>query len=148
MSHGRRPTLYCAEAKRTVIMPRKYLKASTRSNAMKMDPRWSRTIYEITKVRGTTGIPEYRVRPHHTTTFDSLRRDRHSLQAKQTKQVTPPLPPCRVSQPTEWAHHGGRRPTRGRRRGGGWVGAPKHPYQVGLIYVRRRLEPWSREASH
>jgi hypothetical protein len=36
----------------------KYLKASTRSNAMKMGPRWSRTIYEITKVRGTTGIPE------------------------------------------------------------------------------------------
>ena len=32
----------------------KYLKASTRSNAMKMGPRWSRTIYEITKVRGTT----------------------------------------------------------------------------------------------
>jgi hypothetical protein len=30
---------------------------------MKMGPRWSRTIYEITKVRGTTGIPEYRVRP-------------------------------------------------------------------------------------
>jgi hypothetical protein len=41
----------------------KYLKASTRSNAMKMGPRWSRTIYEITKVRGTTGVPEYRVQP-------------------------------------------------------------------------------------
>eukprot|EP01047_Picozoa_sp_COSAG01_P057754 COSAG01_NODE_6715_length_3531_cov_4.251166_4_plen_276_part_01 len=41
----------------------KYLKASTRSNALKMGPRWSRTVYQITKVRGRTGVPEYRVEP-------------------------------------------------------------------------------------
>jgi hypothetical protein len=40
----------------------KYVKASVRSNEMKMKPRWSRTIYEITKVKGRTGVPEYRVK--------------------------------------------------------------------------------------
>jgi hypothetical protein len=48
----------------------KYLKASTRSNALKMGPRWSRTMYEITKVRGSTGVPEYRVQP-----ADDLHKD-------------------------------------------------------------------------
>jgi hypothetical protein len=52
-----------AEGDLVRLVNAKYLKASTRSNALKMGPRWSRTVYEIAKVRGTTGVPEYRVKP-------------------------------------------------------------------------------------
>eukprot|EP01049_Picozoa_sp_SAG25_P001865 SAG25_NODE_89_length_16305_cov_24.431630_5_plen_71_part_00 len=41
----------------------KYVKADLRGNQLKMNPRWSRTVYKIKSVKGTTGagVPHYRV---------------------------------------------------------------------------------------
>jgi hypothetical protein len=41
----------------------KYLKADLRGNELKMEPRWSRTVYKVKSLKGTTGasVPHYRV---------------------------------------------------------------------------------------
>jgi hypothetical protein len=41
----------------------KYVKADLRGNELKMNPRWSRTVYRVKSVKGTTGagVPHYRV---------------------------------------------------------------------------------------
>jgi hypothetical protein len=57
-----------------------YLKADLRGNEMKMNPRWSRTVYTIIDKKGTTGAPlKYRVQPLGSRFFADCRRIRRRI---------------------------------------------------------------------